>query len=150
MLLWILLGLVVLLLLVSRKEHMTNEDLLSTLKTFGDKAPPKKKANPADTDQIPIYGPRAPQVVPADPSKTNLSPTVAGVYPDIYGPEITAAPGTKPGSKPGSKPGTQPGSKNASDEVDDKTYEFNPDLQKAFPTEGPPQPFLTDFAKIQH
>jgi hypothetical protein len=139
MLLWILLGLVVLLLLVSRKEHMTNEDLLSTLKTFGDKAPPKKKANPADTDQIPIYGPRAPQVTPADPSKTKLSPTVSGVYPDIYGPEITAAPGTKPASH-----------KHTSDEVEDKTYEFNPDLQKAFPTDGPPQPFLTDFAKIQH
>jgi hypothetical protein len=142
MLLWILLGLVVLLLLVSRKEHMTNEDLLSTLKTFGDKAPPKKKANPADTNEIPIYGPRAPQVTPADPSKTKLSPTVSGVYPDIYGPEITAAPGTKPGTKPNSK--------HESDNVEDKTYEFNPDLQKAFPTDGPPQPFLTDFAKIQH
>jgi hypothetical protein len=142
MLLWILGGLVVLLLLVSRKEHMTNEDLLSTLKTFGDKAPPKKKANPADTNEIPIYGPRAPQVTPADPSKTKLSPTVSGVYPDIYGPEITAAPGTKPGTKPNSK--------HESDKVDDKTYEFNPDLQKAFPTDGPPQPFLTDFAKIQH
>lgn len=146
MLIWILLGLVVLILLVSRREHMTNEDLLSTLKTFGDKAPPKKKANPADVDHVPIYGPRAPQVVPADPSKTNLAPTVAGVYPDIYGPEITAAPGTKPGSKPGSNPS----SKHTSDEVEDKTYEFNPDLQKAFPTEGPPQPFLTDFSKIQH
>ena len=138
MLLWILGGLVILLLLVSRKEHMTNEDLISTLKTFGDKAPPKKKANPADVDQIPIYGPRAPQVAPADPSKTKLSPTASGVYPDIYGPEITAVPGTKPGSK------------HASDEVEDKTYEFNPDLQKAFPSDGPPQPFLTNFTKIQH
>jgi len=141
MLLWILGGLVVLLLLVSRNEHMTNDDLISTLKTFGDKAPPKKKANPADTDQVPIYGPRAPQVTPADPSKTKLSPTVSGVYPDIYGPEITAVPGSKP--KPASH-------KHTSDEVEDKTYEFNPDLQKAFPSDGPPQPFLTDFAKIQH
>jgi hypothetical protein len=139
MLLWILLGLVVLLLLVTRREHMTNEDLLSTLKTFGDKAPPKKKANPADMDHMPIYGPRAPQVAPADPSKTKLAPTISGVYPDIYGPEITAAPGTKPQSH-----------KHESDNLDDKTYEFNPDLQKAFPTEGPPQPFLTDFSKIQH
>jgi len=139
MLLWILGGLVVLLLLVSRKEHMTNEDLISTLKTFGDNAPPKKKANPADTDQVPIYGPRAPQVTPADPSKTKLSPTASGVYPDIYGPEITAVPGTKPASH-----------KHASDEVEDKTYEFNPDLQKAFPSDGPPQPFLTNFTKIQH
>jgi hypothetical protein len=120
---------------------MTNNDLLSTLKTFGDKAPPKKKANPADTDKAPIYGPRAP-VVPADSGKTKLAPTVSGVYPDIYGPEITAAPGTKPGSKPNSK--------HESDNLDDNTYEFNPDLQKAFPTEGPPQPFLTDFSKIQH
>jgi hypothetical protein len=121
---------------------MTNDDLLSTLKTFGDKAPPKKKANPADVDHVPIYGPRAPQVAPADPSKTKLAPTVSGVYPDIYGPEITSAPGTKPGTKPNAK--------HQSDNLDDATYEFNPDLKKAFPTEGPPQPFLTDFSKIQH
>jgi hypothetical protein len=142
MLIWILVGLVVLLLLVSRREHMTNDDLLSTLKTFGDNAPPKKKKNPAETDQVPIYGPRAPQVAPADPSKTKLAPTASGVYPDIYGPEIITAPGTKPGSKPNPK--------HESDNVEDSTYEFNPDLQKAFPSDGPPQPFLTDFAKIQH
>ena len=140
MLIWILLGLVVLLLLVSRREHMTNDDLLSTLKTFGDKAPPKKKKNPAETDQVPIYGPRAPQVTPADSSKTKLSPTVSGVYPDIYGPEIITTPGTKHGKN----------HKHESDNVDDSTYEFNPDLQKAFPSDGPPQPFLTDFSKIQH
>ena len=122
---------------------MTNDDLISALKTFGDKAPPKKKANPADTDQIPIYGPRAPQVAPADPSKTKLAPTSSGVYPDIYGPEIESVPG-KP-AKP-----SKPNAKSSSDNLDDKTYEFNPDLQKAFPTDGPPQPFLTDFSKIQH
>jgi len=119
---------------------MTNDDLISALKTFGDKAPPKKKKDPTETDNVPIYGPRAPQVTPADPSKTKLSPTVSGVYPDIYGPDITTAPGTKP--KPSSKP--------ASDNVDDDTYEFNPDLKKAFPTDGPAQPFLTDFSKLQH
>jgi hypothetical protein len=139
MILWVLLGFAVLLLLIDRKEHMTNEDLLSTLKTFGDAAP-KKKKNPAETDKTPILGPRSPAVVPADSGKTKLAPTVSGVYPDIYGPEITATPGTKPGTKPNAK--------HESDNVDDKTYEFNPDLQKAFPTEGPPQPFLTDFSKI--
>ena len=150
MLIWILLGLVVLILLVSRREHMTNDDLLSTLKTFGNKAPPKKKnSNPVDVDHLPIYGPRAP-IVPADSGKTKLAPTVSGVYPDIYGPEITGAPGTKPGSKPRSK--SNP--KHESDNVDmeEPSYEFtpNPDLQKAFPVEGPPQPFLTDFSKLQH
>jgi hypothetical protein len=138
--LWILIGLVVLILLIDRREHMTNDDLISALKTFGDKAPPKKKKDPTETDNVPIYGPRAPQVTPADPSKTKLSPTVSGVYPDIYGPDITTAPGTKP--KSSSKP--------ASDNVDDDTYEFNPDLKKAFPTDGPAQPFLTDFSKLQH
>lgn len=120
---------------------MTNDDLLSTLKTFGDKAPaPTKKKNPEDLDKVPIYGPRAPQVAPTTSGKTKLSPTASGVYPDIYGPEIQAVPGTKPA----------PSSKPASDNVDDATYEFNPDLQKAFPTDGPAQPFLTDFSKIQH
>ena len=136
MILWILVGFAVLILLIDRREHMTNDDLLSTLKTFGDAAP-KKKKNPADTDKASIFGPRAPAIIPADPGKTKLAPTASGVYPDIYGPEITATPGTKPKS-----------SKHESDNVDDKTYEFNPDLQKAFPTEGPPQPFLTDFSKI--
>lgn len=117
---------------------MTNKDLISTLKTFGEKS---KKSDPTSSDKVPIYGPRAPQVLPADPSKTKLSPTASGVYPDIYGPEITAAPGTKP-KKPSAKP--------SSDNVDDETYEFNPDLKKAFPTDGPAQPFLTDFSKIQH
>jgi hypothetical protein len=28
--------------------------------------------------------------------------------------------------------------------------EFNPDLKNAFPYDGPPQPFLTDFSKILH
>jgi len=143
MILWILLGLAVLLVLINRREHMTNEDLLSTLKTFGDKAPStKKKTNPEDTDKVAIYGPRAPQVAASSSGKTKLAPTAAGVYPDIYGPEIQAVPGTKPGTKPSAKP--------SSDNPDDKTYEFNPDLKKAFPTDGPAQPFLTDFSKIQH
>jgi hypothetical protein len=147
--LWILIGLVVLILLIDRREHMTNDDLISALKTFGDKAPPKKKKDPTETDNVPIYGPRAPQVTPADPSKTKLSPTVSGVYPDIYGPDITTAPGTK--TKPSSKPSSDtPSSKSASDNLDDDTYEFNPDLKKAFPTDGPAQPFLTDFSKLQH
>jgi len=120
---------------------MTNEDLLSTLKTFGDNAPaPKKKANPEDSDKVAIYGPRAPQVASTTSGKTKLAPTAAGVYPDIYGPEITPVPGAKP----------NPSSKPSSDNPDDDTYEFNPDLKKAFPTDGPAQPFLTDFSKIQH
>jgi hypothetical protein len=138
--LWILIGLVVLLLLIDRREHMTNKDLISALKTFGDVAPPKKSKDPTESDKVPIYGPRAPQVTPADPNKTKLSPTVSGVYPDIYGPEITTAPGTK----------AKPNPKSASDSIDDDTYEFNPDLKKAFPTDGPAQPFLTDFSKLQH
>jgi len=39
--------------------------------------------------------------------------------------------------------------KHESDNVNDETYDYNPDLQKAFPTSGPPQPFLTDFSKFQ-
>ena len=35
--------------------------------------------------------------------------------------------------------------------TDDMTYQFNPDLAKAFQIEeNEPQPFLTDFSKFQH
>ena len=57
---------------------------------------------------------------------------------DIYGPDVVAAPGEKIKH-----------AKHESDRVDDDTYDYNPDLQHAFPTNGPPQPFLTDFSKIQ-
>jgi len=60
------------------------------------------------------------------------------IYPDIYGPDVELVPGTKPRSN-----------KHKSDDTSDPSYDFNPDLQKAFPTSGPPQPFLNDFSGFQ-
>jgi hypothetical protein len=121
-------------------EYMTNKDLVSALQTHGTTDAKKKKKD--EPSELEIYGPKAEKVVPTKSisGKSSGSDT-SGSYPDIYGPDIPLVPGTKTKSMPG---------KHTSDEVDDETYDFNPDLQKAFPTEGPPQPFLTDFSKFQH
>jgi hypothetical protein len=116
-------------------EFMTNKGLVSVLQTHDVKK--KKKDEPSELE---IYGPKAEKVVPSSNSNKSGDNT-SGSYPDIYGPDIPQTPGTKPKPMPG---------KHTSDHVDDETYDFNPDLQKAFPTEGPPQPFLTDFSKFQH
>lgn len=137
---FILLVAVVMFVTQSRVESMTNKDLVSALQTHG--TPDAKKKAKDQPSELEIYGPKAEKVVPSTPSgtKSNTSNS-SGTYPDIYGPDIPSVPGTKKKAMPG---------KHTSDEVDDETYDFNPDLQKAFPTEGPPQPFLTDFSKFQH
>jgi len=120
-------------------EYMTNKDLVSALQTHGTTDAKKKKKD--EPSELEIYGPKAEKVVPTKSSGKSSGSDTSGSYPDIYGPDIPLVPGTKTKSMPG---------KHTSDEVDDETYDFNPDLQKAFPTEGPPQPFLTDFSKFQH
>ena len=114
------------------QERMTNDDLISTLKTFGDKGTKPKKKDPSTTNEMPLMGPKAPEIDPADKKKSSGSggTNTSGVYPEIYGPDIPKIPGTN--------------------QVADEAYEFNPDLKNAFPVEGPPQPFLTDFSKFQH
>ena len=121
-----------------RVESMTNKDLVSALQTHG--TPDAKKKKKDQPSELEIYGPKAEKVVPST-SRSKTGEDSSGTYPDIYGPDIPLVPGTKTKPMPG---------KHASDHVDDETYDFNPDLQKAFPTEGPPQPFLTDFSKFQH
>jgi hypothetical protein len=128
-------------------EYMTNKDLVSALQTHGT-SEAKKKAKD-EPSELEIYGPKAEKVLPTKSSGKSSGSDTSGSYPDIYGPDIPLVPGTKTKSMPGTKPKSMPG-KHTSDEVDDETYDFNPDLQKAFPTEGPPQPFLTDFSKFQH
>jgi hypothetical protein len=126
---WVL-AVVLLLLVFATREHMTNKDLISTLKTFGEKGtPPSKKADPNEA-----YGPRAP-IVDHSTAKKPSKGTVGGEYPEIFGPEYVGAPGTKP----------NPGKTDNND-----VYTFNPDLQKAFPSSGEPAPFLTDFSKFLH
>lgn len=128
---WIWIVLSVLVILAStyfRTERMTNK---AVAKTHGEQAP----------SELPLYGPNA-TAPPPEPSGTSPSSkgsgSSGGTYPMIYGPDAILAPGTKP-----------PSGKTSSDDTSDPTYEFNPDLKKAFPTEGPPQPFLTDFSKFQ-
>ena len=123
-------------------EKMTNKDLLATLSTFGTKGTkPKSK----DLYEEQIYGPKAPKLAdPAPaPSKGNNEDD-ANTYPDIYGPEVTPVPGKKQTKH-------KSGKHSSDDTKDDEPYQFNPDLEKAFPMEeNEPQPFLTDFSKFQH
>lgn len=115
-------------------EHMTNKDLMSALQTFGTKDASKKETD--KPQQAPIYGPRvAPVEQPTPVKPPTKSSSDSGVYPDIYGPEVVATPGEKIVH-----------GKQASDETEP---EYNPDFQNAFPTSGPPQPFLADFSKFQ-
>jgi hypothetical protein len=123
-----------------RQEHMTNKDVQSALQKYAgtqDKPPSYQSVGVSD---YPIYGPKAD---PPEPSTERIpgdggTPYDSKIYPDIYGPDVELVPGMKPRSK-----------KQSSDDTSDPTYDFNPDLQKAFPTSGPPQPFLNDFAPFQ-
>jgi hypothetical protein len=157
--LWILLGLAILVILFySPRENMTNDQLIDTLKTFGEQGTSSSSEKFGQSAK-PIYGPNAnPPPVPTNTGGAGGGKTVAGPYPQIFGPDVTNAPGTRSssGSVKSGNPVT-PGQV-ASDKAlgagcqgpADNFHEFNPDLAKAFPVDGPPQPFLTDFSKIQH
>jgi hypothetical protein len=138
MLLLVALALLIFLMSMTTYEHMTNKDLMSALQKYGtnDKTKDKKKTD-APT-QAPIYGPKVAPVEHPAPTKPSSKTDSTSTYPDIYGPDVVAVPGEKIKS-----------AKHESDKVEDETYDYNPDLQKAFPTSGPPQPFLTDFSKFQ-
>jgi len=162
---WVLLGLAILVILFYRpRENMSNDELIDTLKQFGDKG--TKSSSSSSTkgpSNQPIYGPSA-----SPPAFTNTGAgggkSVAGPYPQIFGPDVTPAPGSGRGSG-GAGGGSVGGGSGlsgntappeghvASDQPpppEDQAYQFNPELAKAFPVDGPPQPFLTDFSKIQH
>ena len=121
-------------------EHMTNKDLMSALQKYGSGHTQKDKKDSDSPTQAPIYGPKTTAVAdePLPTKSDKKSTSDSNVYPDIYGPEVVASPGEKVTS-----------AKHSSDNVEDDTYDYNPDLQKAFPTSGPPQPFLADFSRFQ-
>ena len=132
----------------SSQEHMTNKDLIDTLKTFGVDDSGQVKAN-SPVEKQEIYGPglkdsEKPQPKPvSEEDKKNIR----GSYPHIYGPEYVAVPGKAfepPGFEQTEKPYSQ-----SSTETENEPYYFKPDFQKAFPVNGPPHPFLTDFSKFQ-
>jgi hypothetical protein len=141
---WLILLVVAIGILIFYKpaEHMTNKDLIATLDKFG-KEGTKPKPKPKDPYEEPIYGPKNPKLENPLPHRPGSNADDGkNAYPDIYGPEITPIPGKKQCATRG---------KESSDCPDDKTYEFNPDLKKAFPMEkNEPQPFLTDYSKFQH
>lgn len=154
---WVLVGIAILVILFYHpRENMTNEALIATLKTFGEKGTPPASSTKGPASQQ-IYGPSAsPPPLPTNNGGSASGQSVGGPYPQIFGPDVKAVPGTTPA---GTLAGTNfptvnpvgPGQV-ASDQAppQDQAYQFNPDLAKAFPIEGPPQPFLTDFSKIQH
>jgi hypothetical protein len=184
---WILLGVAILVIVFyyNRREHMTNDQLISTLKTFGEqgKAPSTSANGPSSKE---IYGPGGvPPPVPTNTGAGGGGKTTAGPYPQIFGPDVNTAPGTTSASSGAlgdlsrdsygsvAQGGVQGGVQGAlsgsgssgvqggvglngsGKEISDQppsfqSHEFNPDLAKAFPVDGPPQPFLTDFSKIQH
>ena len=123
-----------------RRDHMTNSDLISTLKTFGDKGSKKPSKDASQSESMPIMGPKVEPIDPADKKRKEASKgtNTSATYPDIYGPDVPKIPGT-----------SKTVGMHVSDDTSDETYQFNPDLKNAFPVEGPPQPFLTDFSKFQ-
>lgn len=124
---------------------MTNKDLVSALQKFGEQSKSSDSSKPS-IQEAPIYGPTAAppsQPFPAPPKKGANGTT--SDYPDIYGPDVAMTPGT------GKSCTKDPPGTHASDSAtsEDCTYSYNPDLKKAFPTDGKaPQPFLTDFSKF--
>ena len=118
---------------------MTNKDVQSALQKYSGAADTASSYGSVGVSEYPIYGPKARRPEPApSPGRGGGGQYDSRIYPEIYGPDVELIPGTKPGS-----------GKHKSDDPNDPTYEFNPDLQKAFPTEGPPKPFLTDFSAFQ-
>jgi hypothetical protein len=128
------------------RERMTNKDLISALQKFGEQSKDSDTSKKT-LQEAPIYGPTASppsQPFPAPSKKTKGDGTTSD-YPEIYGPDVAMTPGT------GSTCKKDPPGTHASDSAtsEDCTYQYNPDLQKAFPTDGKaPQPFLTDFSKF--
>ena len=135
---------IVLYIMMPSQEGMTNSDLIATLKTFGTRNPPTKTTGPSE---VPLYGPRAdkPEDAPSESSGVNrLNIRMTGEYPEIFGPDSVLVPGAQ-------KKKRQTSVKHSSDgDRTEEVYDYNPDLAKAFPTSGPPEPYLTDFSKLHH
>lgn len=139
MLLLVAIALVLFLVSMTTYEHMTNKDVMSALQKYGTDDPKKSTTKKTTSSGAAIYGPKAEAVAqPSPTTPASKSKSDSSTYPDIYGPDVVAAPGEKIKH-----------AKHESDRVDDETYDYNPDLQNAFPTSGPPQPFLTDFSRFQ-
>ena len=110
------------------RESMTNEDVLSEIQKQGTESTKKSQSTPVTR---PIYGPKAVKGEDKEvKEKEDESTHTKSEYPYIYGPDNPMIPGTTNGG-------------------DESYFKVNTDLAKVFPTEGAPQPYLTDFSKIQ-
>lgn len=122
-----------------RKEHMTNKDVISMMQSYGTKDEDDKKKKDDKPSEAPIMGPKSGGMGPAPTTQPSKDSKSTGSYPEIYGPDAPMEPGKQCSTS----------GKHESDNVEDCTYDYNPDLQKAFPVDGPPQPFLNDFSPFQ-
>jgi hypothetical protein len=113
-------------------EHMTNSDVITAMKSLGLDNSTSKSSK---INTIPVYGPKVSSVEVPEPTPNDKGEVIdtLRIYPDIYGPDVLAAPGTS----------------NIKRSTDDTDYDYNIDLKNAFPTDGPPEPFLSDFSKFQ-
>jgi hypothetical protein len=121
---------------------MTNKDVISMMQSYGSKDEDTKKKKADKPAEAPILGPKSGGMGPSPSTQPTKDSNAGGSYPEIYGPDAPMVPGTTSKS-------CSTSSKHESDNVEDCTYDYNPDLQKAFPTSGPPQPFLNDFSPFQ-
>ena len=147
MLLWVAIILLILLISMTSYEHMTNQDVLDVLKTFG----VGNETSGTTRSQAPIYGPKVSSIVEPEPEPEYNNEEVDSLrkYPDIYGPDV------RPMISNGRLSLADKSSCNGKNESDapsgdDGSYDYNIDLKKAFPTDGPPEPFLGDFSSFHN
>lgn len=133
-LLWILLSIAIIVGVSwwRTRESMTNAEVQSMMQTFGTSSESKQDTQ---VSKHPIRGPEVDksQVKAADDKKNKPTKSRKADYPQIYGPDIVMPPGTNPNAT---------GSESS-------YFDVNPDLNKVFPTNGAPKPYLTDFSKFQ-
>lgn len=114
--------------LLRQRESMSNEDVLSELQKYGTDSTQTKETRVGLQS---IYGPKAgPIAKPKVEDSENKSKNGTSKYPDIYGPDVAMTPG---------KGGVGSTS----------YFKINTDLEKIFPTDGAPEPYLTDLSSIQ-
>ena len=112
--------------------------MLAGLQTYGNKGEVEKAKKKIENavDRLQIYGPGSGGMSSetSHAEKKKKSADTSGSYPQIYGPDSVLEPGAKP---------------TYDVNTDDYSYDVNPALKNAFPSDGPPQPFLANFSKFQ-
>jgi len=165
---WLLIGVAVLIILFYRstRENLTNQQSV-------------RKRNEQPIYGPTALPPVDPPVDGTSTGGTKPGKTTGGPYPEIFGPDATpqigagslaaeesktplvsdVPPASASEAKPSASSEAKPSQSQSKPEamlkrplkpIDDGRRKLNPFLTDAFPYEGPPQPFLTDFSKILH